>query len=142
MASRCAMSRQFSRKGFAMRKIEQRIVNAVQQKKEFQTAHDGVYHYADGGWAVDLLGTKVVLFTPKEKGIPLSVVLRTGGYQTVTTRSRMNAALRLIDPALGIYQKKHEWFITGINGKVSPFIGNTMLLQRVRGKWKATPVTA
>ena len=122
-----------------MRKIEQRIVKAIQDKTEFKTPHDSVYHYADGGWAVDLLGTKVVLVTPKTKWNPLTIVLRTGGYKSATTKSRMNAVLPQIVPGLLVWQESREWFICGLGGKPVPFVGNTMVLCKVRGKWKAEP---
>ena len=35
------------------------------------------------------------------------------GWQTVTTKSRLNVLLKCFSRGLGLYQKKGEWFITG-----------------------------
>jgi len=42
-----------------------------------------------------------------------SIELNSGGYQTVTTKQRMN---QLLPPGHGVYQYRHEWFVQTPNG--------------------------
>jgi len=42
-----------------------------------------------------------------------SIELNSGGYQTVTTKQRMN---QLLPPGHGVYQHRHEWFVQTPNG--------------------------
>ena len=43
-----------------------------------------------------------------------SVHLDTGGYNTVTTKARMNAVLSALDTGVGIYQKDWQWYVSGV----------------------------
>ena len=46
-----------------------------------------------------------------------------GGWQTVTTKSRLNAVIDEFAPAMGVFQQNGEWFVSDrLTGKVVPFI--------------------
>ena len=65
----------------------------------------------DGGFGIKLHNTEVVIHYPDR------VVLDSGGWLTVTTKSRMN---EFID--LRIYQDNYDWFVDGIVSNTSiPF---------------------
>jgi hypothetical protein len=48
------------------------------------------------------------------------------GYQTTTTKSRLNAILRAHGNGEYVYQKNFNWFVSTSNGEV-PFNGNIKL---------------
>lgn len=70
--------------------------------------------------AVKLHNTDVVTYTPG------AVELKTGGWQTVTTKDRLNTY-----GPLSVYQRKGEWYIV-VDGKEQPF-GNGYRLKVVEG---------
>jgi hypothetical protein len=48
--------------------------------------------------------------------------LNTGGWQTRTTKTRMNQfSNQFCGGAFGVYQKNHEWFVRLADGTVLPF---------------------
>jgi len=65
----------------------------------------------DGGFGIKLHNTEVVIHYPDR------VVLDSGGWLTVTTKSRMNEFTDL-----RIYQDNYDWFVDGIVSNTSiPF---------------------
>lgn len=54
-------------------------------------------------YAVRLHRTNVVTYHPDG-----SIVLDSGGWQTVTTKARMNAHT---PPAVSVWQDRHEWYV-------------------------------
>lgn len=53
--------------------------------------------------AVRLHSTDIVVFYPSGR-----VTLHTGGYESVTTKERLNHFIR---PAAQVYQKAHKWYV-------------------------------
>jgi hypothetical protein len=48
--------------------------------------------------------------------------LNTGGWQTRTTKTRMNQfSNQFCGGAFGVYQKNHEWFVRLADGTILPF---------------------
>jgi len=89
-----------------MRKIESQMNAAISAGKDFRSANTAVVN-ADGISVVLLHGNKIA-----EVGDTF-IRLFDGGWQTVTTKSRLNAILQVHGcPGEGIFQKKFEWFIT------------------------------
>ncbi len=67
----------------------------------------------DGSVAIELHGTKVVVFYPN--GL---IKLNSGGYRTSTTKKRINQY-----SPVSVYQKNFEWFLRdGI-----PFVDNILV---------------
>lgn len=51
-----------------------------------------------------------------------NIRLDTGGWQTRTTKTRMNQfANEFCGGAFGVYQKNHDWFVRLADGTVLPF---------------------
>jgi hypothetical protein len=70
------------------------------------------YHYTD-----------VVKFTPK------TITLNTGGWETSTTKTRMNQASRQYGLGYTVYQKDYDWFVR-YKGKTMKFKGNKISFRR------------
>lgn len=60
----------------------------------------------DGTTHVQYHATRVVSFDSKR------VTFRTGGWRTVTTKTRMNQACNQFDLGWGVCQRKGEWFVS------------------------------
>jgi hypothetical protein len=69
------------------------------------------YIQADGSVAIELHGTNVVVIHPDD-----SVMLNSGGWQTVTTKDRINQY-----SPVRVYQRDFTWYVK-INGKEYPFM--------------------
>jgi hypothetical protein len=67
--------------------------------------------------------TAVVKFNDRE------IILNTGGYQTATTKMRMNQASNQFDLGFRVFQKKHQWYIE-YKGNIKYFIGEETTLKR------------
>ena len=88
-----------------MRKIERQMVAAIKAGKDFKLANTEVAN-VDGVSYVYLHGNKIA-----EVGNSF-IRLYDGGWQSVTTKSRLNAILHEHGlPGEGIFQKKFEWFV-------------------------------
>jgi hypothetical protein len=61
---------------------------------------------ADGGTVVTYVSTPIVHIHPDR-----SVTLRSGGYQTVTTKRKMNQAARQFGLGYVVFQCDFEWFV-------------------------------
>jgi hypothetical protein len=57
------------------------------------------------------------------------VILRTGGWQTNTTRTRMNQASNQFRLGLQVFQKDFSWYVQ-IGESVTPFIGDEFKVSR------------
>ena len=89
-----------------MRKIERQMNSAISAKRDWKLANTEVVS-VDGVSFVYLHGNKIA-----EVGENF-LRLFDGGWQSVTTKSRLNAILREHGlPGENIFQKKFEWFVT------------------------------
>ena len=104
-----------------MRKIETLMNDAITNGKDWQLdntmvkTHNGVSH-------VFLHGNKIA-----EVGDNF-IVLMDGGWQTVTTKSRLNAILRV--HGIGhesVFQKQHVWHFRCADQSVIPFFSGMRL---------------
>lgn len=77
----------------------------------------------DGDKCVQYHATIVVRWNDKR------IILNTGGYETVTTKTRMNQASNQYGLGYSVYQKDHQWFVT-FKGETMPFEGETLELTR------------
>lgn len=107
-----------------MRKIERLMNNAITEGVDFKLANTEVQNI-DGVSFVFLHGNKIA-----EVGDNF-IRLFDGGWQSNTTKSRLNAILRA--HGLGgecVFQKKFEWFVTLNTGKdlaIVPFFNSMRL---------------
>ena len=56
------------------------------------------------------------------------VAIFDGGWQTVTTKSRLNALLDEFRPHVGVVQKNFDWFIVA-HSKYFPFVSGSLVWQ-------------
>ena len=89
-----------------MRKIESLMNAAITAGKEFRSANTAVVN-ADGISVVLLHGNKIA-----EVGDDF-VRIFDGGYQSNTTKSRLNAIINEFCCAFtdGVFQKNYQWFV-------------------------------
>ena len=96
------------------RKIEIQMNAAVQSGKDFTKANTSVHHH-NGVAVVRLHGNKIA-----EVGDDF-ITLFDGGWQSVTTKSRLNALMNeFCSPGEYVFQKAFQWFIKA-NGVTVPF---------------------
>ena len=96
------------------RKIEIQMNAAVQSGTDFHKANTAVYHH-EGVAIVRLHGNKIA-----EVGDDF-ITLFDGGFQSNTTKSRLNALMaEFCSPGENVFQKAYQWFIRA-NGVTVPF---------------------
>jgi len=94
-----------------MRKIEAQMNQAITASKDWRSANTEVIN-EDGVSIVKLHGNKIA-----EVG-DTWLRLFDGGWQSVTTKSRLNAILRVHGNGEGIFQKNFGWFMSTAEGDV------------------------
>lgn len=50
-----------------------------------------------------------------------TITLRSGGWETVTTKRKMNQAARQFGLPFGVYPRDHDWYVTTPEGNTLPF---------------------
>ena len=97
-----------------MRSIEIKMNQAVNSGTDFRLANTSVSHH-EGVAVVRLHGNKIA-----EVGDDF-ITLFDGGFQSNTTKSRINALMaEFCEPGEGVFQKAFQWFIRA-NGVTIPF---------------------
>ena len=95
-----------------MRLIEKNMNQAIRNRKEhWQSANTSVESFYCS--VSDRVGSIVKLHGNKIAEVYAnSIVLFDGGWQTNTTKSRLNALLDEFTPGTGVIQRNFEWFLT------------------------------
>ena len=108
-----------------MRLIEEQMIDAIKQGKDWRKDNTKVVQfYNDKDYPVV---TSVFLHGNKIAEIDATTVeIYDGGWQTNTTKSRLNAIINELCDGVnqGVYQHKFEWFISDIiidDRKAIPF---------------------
>ena len=97
-----------------MRKIEIQMNQAVLSGTDFRLANTSVSHH-EGVAIVRLHGNKIA-----EVGDGF-ITLFDGGFQSNTTKSRLNALMtEFCSPGEGVFQKAFQWFLKA-DGVTIPF---------------------
>jgi len=91
-----------------MRKIEMEMQNAIRNGQDWSKANTSVNFDQEGFMTVRLHGNRICEMTPSG-----DLTLSSCGWQTVTTKSRLNAVLDCFLHNCHITQKNFEWFIDG-----------------------------
>lgn len=101
----------------------------MSQNKEVKGVATSVYTDENGAQCVRYHET--VVFQRTAEG---SIILRTGGWRTATTKLRMNQAFNQFDLPYSVYQKKSDWFvwIRGTDTHI-PFDDDTLVLSQHGG---------
>ena len=103
-----------------MRKIEQQMCAAVQSNKNWTSGNTAVYFDETSGVSVVRLhGNKIAEVSDTD------MTIFDGGWQSVTTKSRLNALCdEFCIAGEGVFQKNYKWFVrkfvaeSSITGKV------------------------
>ena len=95
-----------------MRKIERDMNSAIRSRKEhWQSANTMVESFYCS--ATDRVGSIVKLHGNKIAEVYAnSIVLFDSGWQTVTTKSRLNALLDEFSKVTGVIQRNFDWYLT------------------------------
>jgi hypothetical protein len=97
-----------------MRQIEKQMLTAIHSRKDWKSANTEVVVTYFAHAAKPIERTTVLLHgSPIAEITHDSVAVCDCGYQTPTTKSRLNAILHELCGA-GIYQKAHKWYGTAI----------------------------
>tara|TARA_R110001606_G_scaffold1135_8_gene4075 strand:- start:286 stop:609 length:324 start_codon:yes stop_codon:yes gene_type:complete len=100
-----------------MRKIETQMCQAIQSNKNWTNANTTVHYNEENGVSiVRLHGNKIAEVTDD------SMTIFDGGWQTTTTKSRLNALINEFCNSMtdGVFQKNYQWFVRD-NNKVIDF---------------------
>ena len=87
-----------------MRKIEQQMNDAIRQGRNFSSSNTTVQHDGDETF-VFLHGNHIATVRHH------SILLFDGGWQSNTTKSRLNALLDEFSNGMRVFQKNWEWFV-------------------------------
>jgi hypothetical protein len=92
-----------------MRKIEEEMIEAIQKAKSYRKDNTEVQVLEDNGiWIT--LHRNLIAVVDFDK-----LRLYDAGYQTKTTKSRLNTILSYYDLGI-IYQKNYQWYLKTDNG--------------------------
>ena len=95
-----------------MRKIETQMNMAIKSQKNWCSGNTQVI--TDGGMSrVFLHGNHIATYNHVTK----ELALFDGGWQTVTTKSRLNALLFEFATGFSVFQKNWDWFVSDFQGK-------------------------
>ena len=106
-----------------MRKLETQMNNAIKSKKNWAGSNTTVFTEDDGGTIgaeshVYLHGNHIATYTHKIKELQLF----DGGWQSNTTKSRLNALCNEFATGFGVFQKNFDWFVSDFSNDKKHFI--------------------
>ena len=98
-----------------MRKIESQMCAAVQKNIDWQSSNTSVHFDPESGVSVVRLhGNKIAEVSDTD------MTIFDGGWQTTTTKSRLNALCQEFCIAgEGVFQKNYKWFVRKFAGAVN-----------------------
>ena len=106
-----------------MRKIEMEMNSAIRYRRNFSKANTSVRCFKTNGITTDvdvfLHGNHIASLDTATN----QLTIKDGGWQSVRTKSRLNALLDEFVPSMGIFQKDWVWYVSDrLSGSVVPFI--------------------
>ena len=97
-----------------MRQIERQMNFALSNKGNFSKDNTSVtYHSSENLSEVRLHGNLIAWFDHIKQLLAIS----SAGWQTNTTKSRLNALLYEINTGVRVFQKNFDWFVSDYTGK-------------------------
>ena len=115
-----------------MRKIERQMCDAVQGNRNWKSGNTSVHFSEEYGTSTVYLHDNLIAIVSDN-----DMEIFDGGYQSKTTKSRLNALLSEFGYTCGtkreyIFQKQFEWFVNYFNMKsnqieVVPFVDGMVL---------------
>ena len=101
-----------------MRKVEQQMNEAILNLKDFFKGNTSVQHYTTETGAREAV---VKLHGNHIATVGDTLQISDAGWQTVTTKSRLNALLNEFAEGCYVFQKNFDWFLGDADGNVLPF---------------------
>ena len=106
-----------------MRKIEQQMNRAIVNKNCWQSSNTSVtFNPSTNCSQVYLHGHQIATFDHNTQAVKLDSC----GYETVTTKSRLNAILEEVKYGCKVFQRKFEWFVS-YQGQTESFTDGMIL---------------
>ena len=92
-----------------MRKVEAKMCEAIRNRKDWCQSNTQVsYNDLTKCSQIFLHGHKIATYDYNTK----AVLLSSCGYETVTTKSRLNAILHEVKYGASVYQRNWNWFVS------------------------------
>ena len=104
-----------------MRKIERQMNRAILTRTPFNSSNTCVTIDDNSDARVYLHGNHIATVTTNE------VQLFDGGYQSNTTKSRLNAILDEFNYGSKVFQKQWEWFYSSVNNTITDFTSGMLV---------------
>ena len=101
-----------------MRKIEQQMNEAILNRKDFFKGNTSVENYITETGAREAV---VKLHGNHIATIGDTLQICDAGWQTVTTKSRLNALCNEFAEVWYVFQRNFDWFLGDVDGNVRPF---------------------
>ena len=101
-----------------MRKIEQQMNEAILNRKDFFKGNTSVENYITETGAREAI---VKLHGNHIATVGETLQICDAGWQTVTTKSRLNALCNEFAEGCYVFQKNFDWFLGDADGNVLPF---------------------
>ena len=108
-----------------MRKLEQQMNSAIRGQRNWAGSNTTVFT-SDNGLesTVYLHGNHIATFFHDTRELQIF----DGGWQSVTTKSRLNALCSEFKPAFGVFQKNWTWYVSDrLNNSVFPFVSGGLI---------------
>ena len=102
-----------------MRKIERQMNEAILNRKDFFSSNTSVENYVNNITGAKEAGVKLHGNHIATVGDTLQIC--DAGWQTVTTKSRLNALCNEFAYGCYVFQKNYEWFLGDADGNKMPF---------------------
>ena len=101
-----------------MRKVEQQMNEAILNRKDFFKGNTSVENYITETGAREAV---VKLHGNHIATVGDTLQICDAGWQTVTTKSRLNALLNEFAEGCYVFQRNFDWFLGDADGNVLPF---------------------
>ena len=101
-----------------MRKVEQQMNEAILYRKDFFKGNTSVENYITETGAREAI---VKLHGNHIATIGDTLQICDAGWQTVTTKSRLNALCNEFAEGCYVFQRNFDWFLGDVDGNVRPF---------------------
>ena len=101
-----------------MRKIEQQMNEAILNRKDFFKGNTSVENYITETGAREAI---VKLHGNHIATVGDTLQICDAGWQTVTTKSRLNALCNEFADGCYVFQRNFDWFLGDVDGNVRPF---------------------
>ena len=102
-----------------MRKLEREMNQAIRGQRNWAGSNTTVFTTDNGlESTVYLHGNHIATYFHYDRTLQIF----DGGWQSVTTKSRLNALLAEFTPERRIFQKDWQWFVSDFLGMAEPFV--------------------